>query len=509
MGRIQDATTGNPPVDMQEQKSGPAGPPLPGEGSRMPPTALVFGNILSLAGGTIMSRTIAFIGTAYLARQLGPEGFGIVGFAAAVCGYFAIAVSGGFDDVGAREVARRREDVGRITAGVTVLRLGLAVVAFLLTAGVALLLPKPPLVRLVVVLTGLSFFSLALDTSWVYRGLERLRRVGIMLVVGQILFVATVLLLVRGPADVVVVPLAQLFGGLSAALLLTVPLLQKYRPRIDLGEGLRILRSSLFWAFSRLMRVLIYTFDVVLLGLIMGEWEVGIYAAVYRVCFLVLALATATHQTYLPVFARLAGEGRQRFDDVFSRSTEMAAAVALPIIVGGVVLAGPLLGLLFGAEYVVGATAFRLLLVSVGLIFLYGTVHNVLLVHERTRDEAWIIFAAAATNIVANFFLIPRHGIVGAAIATILAEAIIVIAGGVLVLRLGVRPDLHHLIRPGFAAVFMGLLLLVANAGRAPLLAVGTGGLLYCGCLVLIGGIPRDVQPHVDRWTAAARRRWW
>jgi O-antigen/teichoic acid export membrane protein len=507
MGRTEDPATDTSAPGTERERSARGGAPTGAEVIVTPePTALVFGNILSLAGGTIVSRAIAFIGTAYLARQLGPEGFGIVGFALAVCGYFAIAVTAGFDDVGAREVARRREDAGRITAGVTALRLGLAVVAFLVTAGVALLLPKPPLVKLVVVLTGLSYFSLALNSSWVYRGLERLRSVGIVLVLGQILFVATVLILVRGPADVAVVPLAQFFGELSAALLLTIPLLLKYRPRIDLAEGIRILRSSLFWAFSRLLKTLIGTFDVVLLAILIGEWEVGIYAAAYRVCFLILALSGTTHQAYLPVFARVAHEEGGLLDDTFSRSAEMAAAVALPILVGGVVLAGPLLGLLFGEAYVVGATAFQLLLVSVGLSFLYGTIHNVLLVQERTRDEARIIFVAAAANVAANIVLIPVYGMVGAAIAAVVAHAVTTIAGGVVVLRMGLKPDLRPLLRPAMAASAMGLLLLISGAGRSPLLAVGAGGLLYIGCLILIGGIPRDMRPHVDRWAAAARR---
>jgi O-antigen/teichoic acid export membrane protein len=507
MVRSEDSTTGTRPAGAEGADGEPEGTSPPPGGSATPgPTDLVFGNILSLASGTIVSRIIAFIGTAYLARQLGPEGFGIVGFALAVCGYLAIAVSGGFDDVGAREVARRREDAGRIAAGVTALRLGLAVMALLATAGVALLLPKPPLVKLVVVLTGLSYFSLALNTSWVYKGLEQLRRVGIMLVIGQLLFVATVLLLVRGPEDVVTVPLAQFFGELTAALLLIVPLLLRYRPRIDLREGVRILRSSLFWAFSRLLRTLIGTFDVVLIGVLIGEWEVGIYAAVYRVCFLVLALSGTTHQAYLPVFARVAHAERKQFDDAFSRSAEMAAAVALPILIGGIVLAGPLLGLLFGEEYVVGATAFQLLLVSVGLSFLYGTIHNVLLVQERTRDEARIIFVAAAANIGANVVLIPMMGIVGAAISAVLAHAITALAGGVVLLRLGLRPDLRPMLRPALAAAVMGLVLLLADAGRAPLIAVAAGGFLYCMCLVIVGGIPRDMRPHADRWVAAARR---
>jgi len=64
------------------------------------------GAIAALGGGEILARLVAFATTTVLARRLGPEGFGILGFASALCGYFALAVGGGLNDLAARDVAR-------------------------------------------------------------------------------------------------------------------------------------------------------------------------------------------------------------------------------------------------------------------------------------------------------------------------------------------------------------------------------------------------------------------
>ncbi len=458
--------------------------------------ARVFGNVMALASGAIAARAVAFIGTAFIARQLGPEGFGIIGFAAAIAGYMSIAVSAGFNDVGAREIARRLDETGPIAAGVTAVRLVLAVGALAITAVVAFALPKPWIVQLVVMLTGLSFVSLALDTSWVYKGLERTRPVALTQITAQAVFVVTALLLVRGPDDVAIVPVAQFLGELVAAVLLGVPLLKLAGRSFPWRVGVDILKSSLPWAVSRLLRTLIYTFDIVLLGVMIGEHQVGIYAAAYRFCFLLVAIAHSANNSYIPVFAR-AAITPQGVAPVVSRAAELAVALSFPLVIGAMLVAEPLLALLFGNAYAGGATALQILLLSIGLIFLNGPVHNALLVHEKMRAETWIIGVATAVNIAANFLLIPRYGIVGAATATVVAEAIIVLLGSLLLARLSIKPDLRPLIRPVIASVIMALAVAALGLRDNLFLAAGCGALVYVGALILLGAVPRDIRDHL------------
>src|SRR5204862_4901684 len=108
-----------------------------------------------------------------LARRLGPDGFGVIGFAAAICSYLLLAINSGLHDVGTREVARAPERAVDVYAGVATVRVALAVGALILLAVAAFLLPKPFTTKLVVFLSGLSFVAFALDPSWVFRGLER------------------------------------------------------------------------------------------------------------------------------------------------------------------------------------------------------------------------------------------------------------------------------------------------------------------------------------------------
>ncbi|HKC86281.1 MAG TPA: oligosaccharide flippase family protein, partial [Blastocatellia bacterium] len=70
----------------EETTTGSTAPPMSSGGAEK-----VAGNIFSLASGELLSRAIAFLATAYLARKLDPAGFGIIGFAAAFYTYFYFA----------------------------------------------------------------------------------------------------------------------------------------------------------------------------------------------------------------------------------------------------------------------------------------------------------------------------------------------------------------------------------------------------------------------------------
>jgi O-antigen/teichoic acid export membrane protein len=451
------------------------------------------GNVLSLSGGEVLARIVAFFGTAWVARKVGPDGFGAIGFAAAICGYLSIAVSAGFNDVGAREVARHPNEASTLAAGAISMRLLLAVCAFVVLAAVVPFLRESATVKWVVLLTGLSFFSLALDGGWVFKGLERNALVAISLVVAQLIYVGAVLAAVRHERDVTVVPVARFAGEMVAAVLLGWGILRMGRPHVHLATGWRMLKASGFLTLSRLLRALIFTFDVVVITMILGTTSAGFYTAAYSLCYLLLAIAVSTNVSFLPLLTRAHQQGPEQLADASGRAIELAAAIGAPLVAGGIVLAGPILHLVFGPDYAHGAGALAVLLLSIGSIFLWGTVHNVLLVCERTGAEMWTIAAAALMNVVLNLLLVKRFGMVGAAWSTVAAELLILLSGTWLARRAGVRWRWMPIARPIAAAVVMAAAVWFVARRWPVVTSMGLGAAVYALVLVVLG-VPREVR---------------
>jgi O-antigen/teichoic acid export membrane protein len=465
----------------------------------------VSGNILSLSGCVLVSRGVAFAGTVYLARVLGADAFGIIGFATALLSYAEVTVSAGFDSIGARAVARRPHEASGIAWSVIPIRLALAFVALVIICGGAMWLDMPRGVKLVTALMGLSLFSLAFDTAWVYQGLARSGRPGAAMIASQVLYVSLLFLAVKSSAQVAIVPAAQFLSGMVAALWLAAPLWRSGQFRFDLSEGWAILRSSGFLTVTRLLRALIFSFDVVLIGWMLGERQAGLYAAPYRICLFLLALATTIQVSYLPALTRAWSQGIAQVAGVLRRSMEYFAAVAAPMVIGGIITASPLLKAVFGPDYVEGARPFTLLLLSIGLIFIHSALRNVLIVGDHMKTDLGIVGAAAALNVAFNLVVIPRYGLLGAASVTAASEALILLLGLVATGKLGMRQNLSPVVRPLMAAGIMGAVLLSLGDRPLPLL-LSTGAVVYAGVLAAVRGIPQDAQPYVDALACRIRR---
>jgi O-antigen/teichoic acid export membrane protein len=440
--------------------------------------ALTGRRFLPLASGEIISRCIAFVATAYLARTLGPTPFGRIAFAVALVNQIGLALSIGVGEVGSREVARDPEHASAHVAAGAALRLILAVLALAGIIAVTFVLPLDAQQRTITWLFALTIIPLALDTGWVYKGLGTTSRVGQALVVDQLTCLILVVVAVRYPFHETRVPVIQLVGDAAATVFLAIPLL-RWKLSLPSVAAIKALASQAsFTTASRILRMVVISFDTVLLGLMVSSREVGWYSAAYRIVFFVMAILISSHIAFLPEITRSAADNGQ-LRAIMSRSVGLALAVTAPFVVGGILLAPAIMRLIFGADYEGGAVAFQILLASLVLFAIHGASRSVFIAMKRVRLEAGIILAGVVLNVALNFILIPRMGIKGSALAALGGE-LLTMAGVLLALALlGVRPALRESL-PAIAAagVLAGAIRIVSPF--LPLAAtIALGGIVY------------------------------
>lgn len=88
-------------------------------------------NFVSLSGGELFSKAIAFITTIYLARVISPEGFGIIGYATAFVSYFLLFIDFGFDIISVKKIANDKSQIEKYVNNIISFRLLIASIAFL------------------------------------------------------------------------------------------------------------------------------------------------------------------------------------------------------------------------------------------------------------------------------------------------------------------------------------------------------------------------------------------
>jgi O-antigen/teichoic acid export membrane protein/glycosyltransferase involved in cell wall biosynthesis len=453
-----------------------------------------FRRFAPLAGGEILSRVIAFVATAYLARILGVTGFGQIAFAAAVVAQFGTALAAGIGEVGSREIARAPARMRQIAAGGALARLLGSMVAVSFVLVLTVILPLDPAMKRVTALSTLLLIPLALDTGWVYKGAGKTRRIGWALLVDQAVSLALIVLFINDATKVTTVPVLQALGDMTASVFLAIPLLRGRWKLPDRAAVSELPRQSGLITVSRSLRTIIVSFDVILLGLMIKPADVGLYSAAYRIVFFVMAIVYASHVAFLPAMSR-SGLDKARMSSILSRAIGLSVTVALPFVVGGWLVAPGLMALIFGEAYRGGAVALQLLLVSILFIAIHGTTRNVFLARERLGAETTIVGIGVVTNIILNLILIPRLGITGAAAATLIGEGVILVLALGSVLVMGLRPAPSRTVPPVIATTGLALAMTAYGLERPVVATIAIGAVTYVVILFAAQSLFRKAAP--------------
>lgn len=446
---------------------------------------------LTMAGGEVAARLLGLLVMVRLGRVLGVEGFGALGFAAAIVLYFLLLSDFGLELFGTRETAllgeRERKALVEAILG---LRLLAAVAALVLLLPVAVLLPLTAKTQTVVMLSGLSLIPIAMTLRWLFIGLEHPGVVAWATTAGQSTFLAGTFAFVAGPDDLWRVPLLQAGGELVTVIILLGAArrrLGSFRPRLDLAAWRTMLPQSLPILGADAARTAVYSFDVVLLGLLLHEAVVGRYVAATRLLLLVVTFGRFYYLAVLPALTRaLRAEGGDGGAFVLHLTARGATLLTAPIMAGGIVLATPLLSSLFGPDYASAAPIFQILAPTVMLVIVGGACRHALLASGRQGLDARNVVAGAVLNVVLNLVLIPTLQAVGAAIATTIAEAAVLfwnrqaVARAVAPLRLG--PTL----KVAFGAAAVMVLALMPLRAAPLFVSLPVGAVAYVLALVLL-----------------------
>ena len=343
---------------------------------------------------------------------------------------FETVIDFGLKEITTREVARNRQAAQALVAQTFGLKLALAVVSSVGLVLAANLLRPETDVRLACYLLGAASIlrSYLLTLRFTLQGIERFGLDGALVGIDRLL------LLVIGTGALIggfgLVGLAVGFVGarvisLSVACLLVAGQIGSFSPAFDGARWLALQRQALpFGAFVVVLYLYSYA-DTVMLGVIRGDEETGLYNAAYRI-YEGLANVGQVLQTVLtPRLSRHYAASRGAAHGRLARGGLLAGGLlALPIAALGFVLAGPAVTLLFGSAYAAAGGVLQLLAAGFVVVFPLCALHAVAL---SAGASGWLLRTAVigcVLNVGLNLVLIPRFGMHGAAAATVAGEAV-------------------------------------------------------------------------------------
>lgn len=416
-------------------------------------------NFAILSVGQMISRILAFAVTIQMTRVLLPDQYGAVVFAMTVLAYVGIIVDFGFDAWGPLEVARGITPVSTIVKSVVSLRLLMLIPALVGLAIAVYLMPLPTLTKTIILILGATMIPSALDLNWVFLGSKSMVPAIVSDCLCQLLMASGVFLLVKHPSDVIYVPIMQVTTRAIAVSYLIVTYLRTFG-RLKIGWEAETVKKfvggSLPLLGSALVGRIIENFDILLLGLWVGSEATGLYGASFRVVWMLVLITVAYYTALRPTLAQAYVQGFHTIEALLNRIMRISAAIAVGVSVGGILVAKPLIDLLYGKAYLPAAPALQVLLALFGLHMLSRTYRVTLISFNKQGNDLRIMALAALVNVALNLLVIKNYGIMGAALANFACEFLILVLDYMAAQKfVGRIPLGRHLWKPAIAACFM------------------------------------------------------
>ena len=446
-------------------------------------------NAVVRSAGDIVGKLATFAMFVAIARKLGPTGFGDITFAIALTGQLLLVSGFGMDTLLAREVVRKPSLLGSFMGNTVVVKVFATVPALLIVVAIVELGGYSNDARIATYLIGLSTAIDVLENTWnaAFQAHERLEFVSAVVVFQRVVTGGLVVAVLAAGEGVIAV--SGTFLVVSVATILLAMWLLRFVASpawsVERSRLIPLLRAGFPIGLSLLLLTVLLRVDIVLLSLLSGNQEVGIYGAAFRLFEASMFLSWSLSSAMLPWFSRKHLESRARFVRGYEVGLIVLLSLLTPLGVICIFLATPIIHLLYGASFDASITPLRLLgvvLITYGVNTLTATA---LAAVDRPSVMHRILSLTVLQNIAMNLVLIPPYGANGAALTAAVSGLLL----GTLSMWQATRTLGHVRLRrifigPAVGAGAMGLAVVAVDFRLIPGLLLG--GVAYLAALLIV-----------------------
>lgn len=367
----------------------------------------------------------------YVSRILLSSGVGKVTYAQNIAQYFVTLAALGIPNYGIREIAKRQNNRNEMNHTFTELfSINLLSTLFFSFCYYILIFAVPSFRKdnFLHVIVGFSICLNALNVDWFYQGVEEYKYIAVRSICIKFLSLICVFIFIRSPEDTTkyaAINCAAVCGNYIC----NVIHLRKF--------GVKLCRDSLDFKkhikpililLGSVISVELYTLlDTTMIGMMCGDTEVGYYTNSIKLVKMLITIITAIAGVLLPRLSFYHKNGEEsKCSEIVSKVFAIMLFIFVPCEIGIFILSKQIVLLLFGKSFVEAGVTLRIasfLICTLGFSNLFGT--QVLLTYGKERLLLVTTIVGAVSNIIMNSILIPLFKQNGAALASVLSEALV------------------------------------------------------------------------------------
>ncbi len=450
-------------------------------------------NVVWLSIGQFGGRLIRAFIVIYAARVMGAAEYGLFSYALGLAGFFTVFSDIGVGQIMTRESAKNPDQrsyyfstafwIKSILLALTTVVIIFIVPSFSNISGIETLLP---FVALLVIFDGLRELALSF-----FRALEKMEWEAIVTLITNSVIAASGFVVLYHFATVRTFTMTYALSvGVGAAIAVFIIRQEFYKVfthgRRDLVKP--IISSAIPIAFLSALGAFMLNTDFVMLGWWQSPQAIGYYSAGQKIVQFLFMLPAIIASAVFPTLARLIGQQeRDKIRSLMEKSVAIAFLMSLPIVIGGIVLAKPIIELIYGPEYAPAVANFGVLMITLLFNSLGVLIGNAAIAYNRQKQITKYLLASAIGNAIFDVILIPIYGIIGSSIATIMALAINIGFCWSLLKKINNFHVLPHLTKILLASAVMGAFSFMLNEFNiSVIINIILSMIIYFGILYLL-----------------------
>lgn len=372
---------------------------------------------------------LAFILVPIAARYLGKEDYGLYTVATTVGFFVGLLADFGVSTIVTREISKKRIIATPFFARVMALKIVLTLGSLIILLFYMIFSHYSPKAQMtILIFVGASILGTFSQAAFaVFRGFEQMQYEAIGVVVDKLVSVILGISLLFMGFGVKIFVFSFIVSGCVKLLFTFYVLYKKFiKPKIiwTFKQSSILLQVSFFFGLSTFLSVCYNYLDVLMLSAMSTFGDIAYYSAAHKLLTLTAIVPTILATAFLPQFSAHFNQNDQ-LSLLFSKGTLYLILFVFPLIAGVMLLAEPLITIIYTAEYSGGIIAMRILtFASVAQIF---NIFFVPLYAAINQQKKIVLFQIVGLfiNITLNLILIPKLSYIGASFATVATETII------------------------------------------------------------------------------------
>ena len=379
---------------------------------------------------TLSTYLINFITFPYVARVLGVERIGLVNFVDNTVNYFLLFATMGVGLLGVREIAAVKEDKKRrdqVYSSVLALNLLFTLVSLGIYLLCVVTIPKLcQYDELFYIGTAKILFTVFL-VEWFFTGVENFRYITLRSILIKVLYIISVFLFVRDTSDYRLYFILTVGVVVLNALINQLYIREFVRVRWNNIQLFKYLKQNVTLGIYTLMTSMYLTFNVMYLGLVSNNTEVGYYTTAFKLYSVVLGFFTAFTNVMLPRMSSLLANGeKDRFQELVNRSFSVMATCCIPLILCSMIMAPQIVYILSGPGYEGAILPMRIIMPAAFAVGV-AQVLAIQVLMPMKKDKVLLVASiiGAVVSLLINLLVVPYIESVGSAVVLLCSEAVV------------------------------------------------------------------------------------